>query len=158
MPTIEAVALVTNQGKARIGEMLASGKSFVVDSFVIGANGHDPVDPTLALSPDPGRTGCYCGPEGSPIESITTTGGCSLVDAVDTVGFASFSCPVYTCAVEAGEATGAVSSLCLLGTVVYSPVAGDPEIGTQFLFAIANFPLKYKAAGDRFVYEVFVQL
>ena len=158
MPTIEALALVTNQGKARIAEMLATGKSFIVDTFVVGANGHDPSDPTLALTPDPTRTGCYCGPLGAPVEAITTTGGCAFVDSIDAVSFASLSCPVFTAAVEAGEATGAVSSLCLLGTVVYSPTPGDPEIGTQFLFAIANFPLKFKTPTDRFEYEVFVQL
>jgi len=158
MPTIEALALVTNQGKARIAEMLATGKSFVVDTFVIGANGHDPADPTLAITPDPARTGCYCGPLGAPVEAITVGGGCSLVDTIDSVSFASFSCPVFTASVEPGEATGAVSSLCLLGTIVYSPIPGDPEIGLKFLFAIANFPLKFKTPTDRFVYEVFVQL
>lgn len=158
MPTIEALALVTNQGKARIAEMLATGKSFVVDSFVIGANGHDAVDPTLALTPDPTRTGCYCGPIGSPLESISTAGGCSFADMIDGVSFASATCPVFTCSVENGEATGAVSSLCLLGTVVYSPTPGDPEVGTQFLFAIANFPLKFKTPTERFVYDVYVQL
>lgn len=158
MPSIEALALVTNQGKARIAEMLATGKSFQVDHFVIGANGHDSSDPTLAVTPDPARTGCYCGPPGSPVESLTTAGGCSLLDVIDGVSYASFSCPVFTCSVEPGEATGAVSSLCLLGTVVYSPIPGDPEVGVRFLFAIANFPLKYKTPTDRFVYEVLVQL
>tara|TARA_R100001132_G_C3273017_1_gene95042 strand:- start:1435 stop:1911 length:477 start_codon:yes stop_codon:yes gene_type:complete len=158
MPTVEALALVTNQGKARIAEMLATGKSFVVDSFVLGSNGHSPADPTLALTPDPTRTGCYCGPVGSVVEAITTVGGCSFADSVDSVSFASLSCPVFTCTAGAGEATGAVSSLCLIGTVVYSPTIGDPEIGTQFLFAIANFPLKFKTPTDTFEYEVFVQL
>jgi len=158
MPAIEALAIVTNQGKARIADMLATGKSFVVDTFVVGANGHDAVDPTLAITPDPARTGCYCGPLGASAESITVAGGCSLVDTIDAVSFASFSCPVFTASVEPGEATGAVSSLCLLGTVVYSPIPGDPEIGTQFLFAIANFPLRFKTPTDRFVYEVFIQL
>lgn len=158
MPSIEALALVTNQGKARIAEMLATGKSFVVDHFVIGANGHDPADPTLAITPDPSRTGCYCGPVGAPVESLTTAGGCSLLDVIDGVSFASLSCPVFTAIVQPGEATGAVSSLCLLGTVVYSPIPGDPEIGVRFLFAIANFPLKFKTPTDRFQYEVLVQL
>lgn len=158
MPSIEALALVTNQGKARIAEMLATGKSFVVDTFVVGAAGHDPSDPTLALTPDPTRTGCYCGSAATPIEAITTAGGCAFVDTVDSVSFASLSCPVFEAIVAPGEATGAVSSLCLLGTIVYSPIIGDPEVGTQFLFAIANFPLKFKIPADNFVYEVFVQL
>jgi len=158
MATIDALALVTNQGKARIAEMLATGKSFVVDSFVVGSNGHDLVDPTIAVTPDPTRTGCYCGPEGTLVDSITTAGGCSFADSISSVTFASLSCPVFECVVGPGDATGAVSSLCLLGTVVYSPTIGDPEVGTQFLFAIANFPIKYKIPTDNFVYEVFVQL
>lgn len=138
--------------------MLATGKSFVVDTFVIGSNGHDLVDPTLAVTPDPTRTGCYCGPVGTPVEALTTAGGCSFVDLIDGVSFASLTCPVFLCSLLPGEATGAVSSLCLLGTIVYSPVVGDPEIGTKFLFAIANFPLKYKIPSDRFDYEVSIQL
>jgi len=156
MPTIEALALVTNQGKARIADMLATGKSFVVDTFVVGSNGHDPIDPSFALTPDPARTGCYCGPLGAPVEAITTAGGCSYAGTVSSVSFASPTCPVYHVEILPGDATGAVSSLCLLGRIVYP--SGDPEIGTTFLFAVANFPLKFKAASDRFVYDVFIQL
>ena len=156
MPTIEALALVTNQVKARIADMLTTGKSFVVDTFVIGSNGHDPIDPSFALTPDPARTGCYCGPFGAPTEAITTAGGCSLAGAISSFTFASPTCPVFHVEVAPGLATGAVSSLCLLGRIVY-PTA-DPEFGTEFLFAVANFPLKFKAVTDRFVYDVFIQL
>lgn len=156
MPSIEAVALVTSQGKARIAEMLATGKSFIVDTFVVGSNGHDLVDPTLAVTPDPSRTGCYCGTLGSVVESISEVGGCSLVEAIDGVSFTNFACPVFTATIPVGVATGAVSSVCLLGTVVY-PV-DDPEVGLKFLFAIANFPLKIKTPSDRFQYEIFVQI
>ena len=144
MPTIEALALVTNQGSARLAEVLASGKSFRVDHFVLGSNGHTVADPSLAISPDPTRTGCYCGPLGADIESISTAGGCSFYGPVDEVTFASPTCPVFRCVADPGDATGAVSSLCLLGTIVYSPVPGDPEVGTQFLFAITFFPLKFR--------------
>lgn len=156
MPTIEALALVTNQGKARIADMLVTGKSFVVDSFVVGSNGHDPIDPSFALTPDPDRTGCYCGALGAAVEAITTAGGCAYEGTVASTSFASPTCPVFHIEIPPGFATGAVSSLCLLGRIVYPTT--DPEFGTTFLFAVANFPLKFKAAGDRFVYDVFIQL
>lgn len=156
MPTIEALALVTNQGKARIADGLATGKSFVVDTFVVGSNGHDPLDPSFALTPDPARAGCYCGPLGAPAESITTAGGCAYSSVVSSVSFASLTCPVFHLDIPPGSATGAVSSVCLLGKIVYP--TGDPEFGTYFLFAVANFPLKFKTATDRFVYDVFIQL
>lgn len=156
MATIEALALVTNTGKAHIAESFVTGKSFVVDTYALGANGHDPSDPSLALTPDPSRSGCYCGP--GPTGSITVSGGCLVVDSISAVSWASSTCPVFTIQVPDGVATGPVSSLCLLGTYVWSPIPGDPDIGTQFLFGIANFPLKYKLPTDTFVYDVYVQL
>lgn len=152
MATFEALALVTNSGKARMAELIASGKSFAVDRFVVGDQGHDDTDNTIAITPDPAKSGCYCAPE-----SITVVGGCLYEGLISSVSFASTTCPVFTVELAKGQATGVVSSICLLGTVVYSPIANDPELGTQFLFAITNFPIKVKIPLERFVYNISVQ-
>jgi hypothetical protein len=152
MANFEAIAIVTNSGKARIANLLATGKSFVIDRFVVGDQGHDPIDNTIALTPDPARSGCYCSSE-----SITVVGGCKYEGLVSDVTFNNSTCPVFHLEIEPGVATGTISSVCLIGTIVYSPTVGDPEIGTQFLFAIANFPIKVKTPQERFDYTLAVQ-
>ena len=153
MSTFEALAIVTNSGKARMAQLIAEGKAFKVDRFVIGDQGHDPTDNTIALTPDPARTGCYCSPEGN-----TVAGGCVYEGLIYSTSFNSSTCPVFKIILAKGQATGVVSSVCLLGTIVYSPTPNDPEIGTQFLYAIANFPIKVKIPNERFEYNVSIQL
>lgn len=150
---ISGLAIVTNNGKARMAEMLATGKSFVVDKFVIGDAGHDPLDPTIAITPDPSRDGCYC-----TVPSITVAGGCVFEDTIDSVSLTSAFCPVFTCILNPGEATGIVSSVCLIGTVIYSPDPLDPDLGTEFAFAIANFPIRVKTPPDTYEFEIGIQL
>ena len=131
---------------------LITGKSFVVDRFVVGDAGHDPLDPTLAITPDPSRDGCYCS-----VPAIDVAGGCIFADVVDEV-IESATCPVFRCILGPGEATGVVTSICLIATIVYSPDPLDPEIGTQFCFAIANYPFRAKAPGDTFEFEIGIQV
>ena len=151
MATYESLCVVTNNGKARIATLLASGKSFKIDKFVIGDKGHDPVNPIFAITPDPARTGCYCTAEG--IEIID---GCIFTGTIPEPSFASATCPIFTVTLEKGEATGVISSVCLLGTVVYP--TSDPEYGESFLFAIANFPMRVKLPQERYVYDLTIQL
>jgi hypothetical protein len=148
----EALALVTDSGKARMAQLIATGKSFKVERFVIGDQGHDPLDPTIALTPDPSKAGCYCSPE-----SLTVAEGCSYEGLIVGVSFNSTTCPVFKIVLSPGQATGVISSLCLLGTVVYSPIVNDPEVGTRFSFAVTNFPYKVKIPAERYEYNISVQ-
>lgn len=152
MATFESLALVSNTGKARMAQLLATGKSFKIDRFVVGDQGHDPIDPTIALTPDPGKAGCYCSPE-----AITEVDGCAYEGLINSVNFASETCPVFNIILPKQQATGVISSICLIGTIVYSPEVGDPEVGTHFLFATANFPLKVKTPNERFEYDISAQ-
>ena len=149
MASYESLCVITNEGKARLAQMTVTGKSFKVDKFVIGDQGHDPIDPTFALTPDPARTGCYCTTEG-----LHTTDGCTFEGLIDSIAFTSATCPVFTIVLAAGEATGVISSVCLVGTIVYSPIPADPEIGTEFLFGIANFPYRIKLPEEQLTYDL----
>jgi len=142
VPGGEVLALVTNEGKSRIAEMLAIGKSFKVDTFRLGDGGFDPNDPTIALTPDPNATDVY----GTP--------GGVLTKDIDSVTFQTPTCPVFVCIAEKGEGTGPIGSLALMGTIVYSPIPGDPEIGLKFVFAISTRPMVIKTTADRFVFNV----
>ena len=152
MAAFEALAIVTDLGKSRMAQLIAAGKSFKVDRFVVGDQGHDPLDPSIAITPDPGKAGCYCSPE-----SITVAGGCSYEGLINAVNFNSTTCPVFNIVLEKGQATGVVTSICLVGTVMYSPIPNDPVVGTRFSFAVTNFPYKVKVAAERYEFNISVQ-
>ena len=125
------IAATTDLARQRIAQMLISGKSFQVNEFSIGDAGHDPMDPTVALTPDVTLVNCpstLFGPE--PIDSAT------LITPY---------CIEFVCVVGASEYAGPVSNICLLGQIVYPPT--DIEYGSYFLYAIGNFPLQTKVIG-----------
>jgi len=143
----EIIAVVTNEAKSRLAEMLATGKSFYCSHFALDDYGYDPANPTIALTPDPAQT--TCDPDGLPplfgpkaVEGFTYTG--------------SF-CPEFECYVSESEAVGSIGSLCLIATIVYSPTPGDPEIGSTFLFAIAHMPLWVKTDLENRTWLVTIQ-
>lgn len=132
----EARALVTNEGKERIGEMWATGKSYQVTHFAVTAGGHDPTDPTTALAVDPAAT--------------TMPGEPHIFgpEPVDSYEWESDLCPTFVCTIEQGELIGIMSSVGLYATIVYSPIPGDPEVGTRFLFGVYNRPMLILTSTD----------
>ncbi len=125
----ESFAVLTNEAKRRIGEMWATGKSYKVKYFSLSSGGHDPVDPTIALAIDPAAT---------EMPGVTVIFGPEPINGYE---FTSDFCPVFLCRIETGEVIGSVSSIGLFAEVVYSPIPGDPEVGTTFLYAVHNRPL-----------------
>ena len=122
--------------------MLHTGKSFKVDTFRLGDGGFDPSDTTLALAPDPNAT------------DVPGTPGGVLTKAISSVTLQTPTCPIFTCIAEKGEGSGPVGSIGLLGTIVYSPIAGDPEVGQTFLFALATRPMEIKTSSDKYTFNV----
>jgi hypothetical protein len=124
--------------------MTQTGKSFQVTHFEIGSEGHDPGDPLVALPPDPSLTetpGRVFGPE-----------------PVDGTGSLSPTCPFWNCDVQRPEAVGAiVSSISLVATIIDN--GNDPvnEVGTTFIYSIANFPRILKTSADLLEFQVGVQ-
>lgn len=137
------IASLTDTGRQRLASSIVTGKSFQVDRFSVGQAGHDPIDPATALTPDPSATAC---------PSVTFG-----PETIDAATLASQFCPEFTCRLETNEAVGPVSNLCLLGTVIFSPIPGDGDVGTSFLFAIGNFPLRVKVGPEQIEFRVTVQ-
>jgi hypothetical protein len=137
------IASITDLGRQRLATSIMTGKSFQIDQFSVGQGGHDTSDPATALTPDPAATACpsvVFGPE--PIDSA------SLV---------SQFCPEFICRLDPDEAISPLSNICLLGTVIFSPIVGDPDVGTSFLFAVGNFPLRVKTDVESIEFRVAVQ-
>ena len=143
----DVLAVVTTSAKVRIAEMMETGKSFKVTHFAISSDGHDPLDPTTARTPDPAETDC-----GSVIFTKAFVSG--------DVTYTSPTCPTWACNIVAGDITGSVSQICLIGTVEYCPTPGDPECvapNTEFVVSIGTFPLKVITIHDSLTINVSIQ-
>lgn len=140
------IATVTDQSRQRIAEMLNNGKSFSVTKFTVSDGGHSIGDPTIALAPNPAANEC------------PSNGFSYGPQAINAATLISAFCPQYTCTLTTGQANGSLSSICLIGTIVYSPITNDPDVGEDFLFAVGNFPLKVKTSSDVFQFNVLIQL
>lgn len=137
------VASITDTARAKFAEMLAVGRAFTITDFVVGNGGHDPGDPAVALTPDPTVSALPSqtfGPKGITSKSLISP-----------------FCVEYICDVDYTEAVGEVSNIGLIAKFTYSPIVGDPLVGTTFLFAIGNFPLKIKTDGELITWRVGVQ-
>jgi hypothetical protein len=137
------IATVTDIGRQKLASSVITGKSFQIDQFSVGSGGHDPLDPSTALTPDSTVTDCpsiVFGPE--PVDAATLV---------------SEFCPEFTARLAPSEAIAALSNICLIGTIIYSPLSGDPEVGTTFLFAVGNFPLRVKTDVETLEFRVTVQ-
>ena len=133
---ITVLAAITDQGRAAFASLTVNGTSFVVTQFEVGNGGHDPGNPIVALTPDTSLgdlPSVTFGPE--PIDEA------SLPDDLFT--------PEFCCFLQQNEAVGELSNIGLLA--VYPGLEGDGSpndlagvVGTSFLFAIGNFPLRVK--------------
>ncbi len=139
----ETKALVTDEARRRKAEGDATGKSFLVVGFSLGNAGHDPQDPTTALAPDPAQ-----------VEAFSVVFG---PKATSGFTYANNFCPVWECLVDYGEGVTLFSSVNLIAQIVYSPIPGDPELNTTFLYAVANFPQRPKLDTEQLIIRVGVQ-
>lgn len=127
---ITVLAAITDQGRAAFADLTVNGTSFVVNQFEVGNGGHDPGNPIVALTPDTSLgdlPSITFGPE--PIDES------SLPDDLFT--------PEFDCFLQQNEAVGELSNIGLLATYISAPENPD-LVGTTFLFAIGNFPLRVK--------------
>ncbi len=140
---LEIQALITEEARRRRAEAETTGKAFVVVGFSLGNAGHDPLDPSTALAPDPGQTECQSvvfGPK-----------------AVSGFSYANNSCAKWDCLVDVGEGVTLFSSICLIAQIVSSPIPDDPELNATFLYAVGTFPQRPKFDTERLVIRVGVQ-
>lgn len=129
--------------------MTISGRGFQVKSFVVGNGGADLGDPTVALSPDPSVTvlpNQTFGPKALQQNNPPYSG----------VLITPF-CPQFTGLLDFSEANGPLSNVGLLAEIVYSPIPGDPLVGTTFLFALGNRPLITKTDSDQMTINITLQ-
>jgi hypothetical protein len=131
---VTLVAELTTEGRKRFADMTVNGRSFIIEEFETGEGGHDPMNPSVALTPDVSVTELPLltfGPKGIYSKTLPTNFTAQLV-----------------CKLTATEAVGTLSNIGLLARINYSPIPLDPLVNTKFLFAIANLPMQNKLAGE----------
>lgn len=128
------VASITDTARSNFANMLAEGRAFTITDFVTGEGGHDPGDPAVALTPDP-----------TVLTLPQQTFGPKAMSDKELI---SPFCVEYTANLEPLEAVGPLSNVGLIATFTFSPIPGDPLLGTQFLFAVGNFPLQIKTDSE----------
>jgi hypothetical protein len=128
------IAELTNIGRQRFADMTVNGRSFIIEQFEIGEGGHDPMNPSVALTPDVSVTAL----------PLLTFGP----KAVTSSGLLSIYTAQIDCGLASTEAVGTLSNIGLIARINYSPILADPLLNTTFLFALANLPMQNKLAGE----------
>jgi hypothetical protein len=140
------VVSLTTKGREMEAQQLLYGYGFSVDYFVLGAGGHDPGNPTLALPLDTdvlSLPGQFFGPEPIDEKELVTP-----------------TCPRFTCIVQAGEGVGGISNLGLHATILSVPAGSPPTapvVGSTFLYALSNFPLRYKVSASMETFTISIK-
>ncbi len=140
------VVSLTKRGRELEAQQLLYGYGFRIDYFVLGAGGHDPGTPTIALPLNTDVTalpGQFFGPE-----------------PIDFKDLVMPTCPRFTCIAQPGEAVGGISNLGLIATLLSVPEGSPvdaPTIGYTFLYAICNFPLRFKVSASRETFTISIK-
>jgi len=140
------VVSLTKKGRELEAQQLLYGYGFRLDYFVFGAGGHDLGNPLQALPLNTDVTelpGQFFGPE-----------------PIDTKELLTATCPRFVCIAQAGEAVGGISNLGLIATVTSVPSGSPvdaPTVGSTFLYALCNFPLRYKVSESREIFSISIK-
>ena len=140
------IVTITDGGRAFEAQQLIYGYGFEIQYYVLGAGGADPGNTTLALPLDLSVTslpGQFFGPQ-----------------PIDVSQLLNPTCCQFVCIAQPGEAVGPISNLGLIATVLSVPPGSPlsaPTVGSTFLYAITNFPQRYKSASTRETFNVTIK-
>lgn len=111
------VVSLTRKGREIEAQQTLYGYGFKISSFVMGAGGHDPGNPNLALPLD--------------LDVTELPGQFFWPEPIDVAELINPTCPRFTCILQPGEAVGGISNLGLIGVVEYVPVTSIYVIPTD---------------------------
>lgn len=140
------VVTLTDKGRQLEAQQTVYGYGFKIDHFVIGWGGHDPADPLVALPLNLEVT-----------ELPKQTFGPELIDEASLI---TVTCPKFVCVVQPREAVGGISNLGLIATILSVPAGSPssaPEVGSTFLYAMTNFPLRTKTALSKETFNILLK-
>lgn len=140
------IVTLTDKGRQLEAQQTVYGYGFKVDHFVVGWGGHDPADPLVALPLTLEVT-----------ELPKQTFGPKLIDSATLV---TVTCPKFVCVLQPNEAVGGISNLGLIATILFVPTGAPPSaptVGSTFLYAMTNFPLRTKTALSKETFNILLK-
>jgi hypothetical protein len=115
--------------------MIDTGEPAIqISSFAVGTGGYSPSNPSVALSPDPAATAL--------INEIFRSRNVARE-------YLNLVTRVYVGVCNPGEAIGSLGEVGVFATYLTGPLAG-----TEFLFGLANMPMKSKTSSDLFTFRM----
>lgn len=140
-------AKLTNGGRSYLARAILGDASFKLVGFDVGHSGYIDANPVKVI----------------PVDSTKTSLDSKYYPSVGIASFEGIERPhpktiVFNCRLGHSDLDniGAIGEVGLWGEVVDSTVPS--EIGTQFLFAIAHFPILVKNLQNVFVFRIMAQL
>lgn len=137
---------LTRKGRELEAQQLLYGYGFKISNFVLGAGGHDLGNPTIALP--------------LTVDSEVLASQFFGPEPIDSIELVSPTCPKFTCVVQPGQAVGGISNLGLIAEITHVPVGSPtsaPAVGDTFLYALTNFPLRFKVSSSRETFTVTIK-
>lgn len=147
--TDNVTALVTDLGRENLARSVLGELSFQLSSFQVGRGGYVDINPVKADTIDTSLTSLI-DPVPTPLDRR------SFVSIEQPIG-PNVAAPV--CRLDAGDTTISfgLGELGVWATILRN----DPDpgsVGTDFLFAVAHFPLMCKALDHTLVWRVIIAL
>jgi hypothetical protein len=147
----DILALLTNTGRTNLARIITDGLSFQLTSFAVGTDGYDKtsvVTVSTATMPNPALADL----ETHFWPAITII---PPTEPIDMYQQPNLMAQAVLCRVEWNEAIAALGEIGVWATILWSPVPA--EIGTDFLFAIAHFPVQAKSVKHTYLYRMIFQ-
>ena len=133
---------LTNEARKKLVQSQVKGFGWTIETFATGEGGHDPANPSLALTPQ--------------VEVLSLpllTFGPKNVALVEDYD-------VYTirvqCALTGSEAVGVLSNIGLYARITHTLNPSDPLLNTTFLYAIGTMPMQTKLDGEVKTFDLFI--
>ena len=139
-----SIASITNAGRNALARATLGEISFKLVGFAVGRDGYQMLDPTKIIPIDQNLS--------SLLDQIFPTTGIQPITALE------FPYPytvVVNCRVNPTDINSALGEMGVWAEIINSTV--PTEIGTQFLFAVAHFPIIVKTIKQAILYRIIIQ-
>jgi len=138
------IATLTDEGRTNFALSTMGQLSFELAGFAVGRGGYNGTNPVHVTAIDPTMTTLMD-------QYFPGTG----VKALETIETPTITTVVANCRLAKTEAIAALGEIGLWAEIVYSTTPGD--IGTQFLLAVAHFPIVAKTLSQAILYRLIIQ-
>lgn len=149
-PTDGVAATLTDEGRAAVARSVlpAENFTFVLSGFKVGRAGY--------VDANPVKTEAVNAADTDLADPVFPASGLAPFETIETIIAPNVVAPVCRLSVGDTNADYGLGELGIFATILQSATPG--EIGTDFLFALAHFPLISKTPNHTLVWRVVITL